>query len=133
MILHFDVERLRSLVYDAEKRIVEGVTPQPLYGQETGPGFWMVGDQGVYLMDNLPFPEGQETAEVCYADEVNPKTMEFDDWYDNKRLSFGGDDGVDFVPLLQIKDLVEIARLRGQEKVSCNLTPNNFSLFLESA
>lgn len=72
---------------------------RPLYNEtKPEPGFWVVGDQGVYLMHNGKMhdvPEG-ETQPVVYAVECNPHG-DFDDWYETKRRVFGGDDGVDFV------------------------------------
>jgi hypothetical protein len=73
-------------------------------------GLILVGDQGVYLMDNTNqglLADGvsvrDETAPenahafVAYADEINPEKLAFDEWWYNKRQAFGGDDGCCFI------------------------------------
>ena len=80
-----------------------------LYDEATGEGFWLVGDQGVYLMHNGAMHEradGDTTGQpVVYAREVNPET-DPDDWYDAKRSIFGGDDGVDFIERATVEKIV---------------------------
>ncbi|MBY0561507.1 MAG: DUF3085 domain-containing protein [Hyphomicrobium sp.] len=77
-------------------------------GRHKEPGLWLVGDTGVYLMSNgdpmLPDPKQPKRSLVAYAHECNPETMAFDDWWDAKRASFGGDDGVEFVPLASVPE-----------------------------
>jgi len=96
MDLHFswtEVEKLLDEVRAAQ-------TASTLYDQKTGKGLWMVGDHGVYLMANTkdgPREKARkkdDKAFVVYAKECNPDTMAFDDWWANKRASFGGDDCV---------------------------------------
>jgi hypothetical protein len=60
------------------------------------PGLWLVGDQGVYLMSNGVRDEDRPSSAV-YAEECNPDTVEFEDWWAFKRASFGGDDGVEYL------------------------------------
>lgn len=71
-----------------------------LYDQDTGKGFWLVGDQGVYLMPNTVGAQP-----VIYARECDPTKLDFDLWWQNKRASFGADDGVEFVPMEIIENL----------------------------
>lgn len=94
MKLTFTNENLKLLWADAEKHWPNGTRPS--YGQDENPeqGFWIVGDQGVYLMHNGMFPDG-EKAVVIYAEECNPEKTH--DWYEVKRATFGGDDGVDAI------------------------------------
>jgi hypothetical protein len=40
---------------------------------------------------------------IVYANEVNPDTMPFDAWWANKTRGFGGDDGVEFLPIADIE------------------------------
>ena len=98
-----------------------------LYDKETGPGIWMVGDDGVYLMSNaegvLAADDGSNLHFICYANEVNPKTMEFDDWWSAKRASFGGDDGCDFLKL----ESVEASLALGGD-LQLEVTPSSISL-----
>lgn len=89
------------------------------------PGLILVGDQGVYLMSNgkpgLPMvPRG---ANVAYANEVNPLTMEFDDWWNAKRASFGGDDGTHAIPAEVIR-----AHLPGEGDLVMKVTPDSITL-----
>lgn len=67
--------------------------PSTLYDIETGPGLWLVGDEGIYLMSNGTL----ENRPIVFAEECNPNTMSFDEWWEAKRCSFGGDDGVEFI------------------------------------
>ena len=50
----------------------------------------LVGDHGVYLMS---FAQEPDKRQIVYAEGCNPKTD--DDFYENKRHIFGGDDGAD--------------------------------------
>ena len=49
MRLTFDMKALRDLLAKAEPEW-KANGANSLYGEETGPGFWLVGDQGVYLL-----------------------------------------------------------------------------------
>ena len=64
-----------------------------------GPGLILVGDEGVYLMANVPSETvlAAGVPHVAYASEVNPKTLPFDSWWEAKRASFGPDDGTVFL------------------------------------
>ncbi len=99
------------------KKILEELrtahTAKTLYEQETGKGFWLVGDEGVYLMPNTT--DGchhtnlrkDEKRLVVYAEQCDPTTLDFDEWWNNKRASFGGDDGVEFIELELMERLVK--------------------------
>lgn len=107
MKLHFPWNEIEKLIEEVDT----ATTAKTLYEEETGKGLWLVGDQGVYLMPNTT--DGIHHAKlgkddrrlVVYARECNPDRMEFDDWWDNKRQSFGGDDGVEFLNLQEIRDM----------------------------
>lgn len=66
------------------------------------PGLWLVGDHGVYLCSNGKLAEGQKPL-VSYAEECNPHVN--NDWWDIKRATFGGDDGVDFLSATSLEAL----------------------------
>lgn len=66
------------------------------------PGLWLVGDHGVYLCSNGNLAEGQKPL-VAYAEECDPQVNE--DWWDVKRATFGGDDGVDFLSASSLEAL----------------------------
>lgn len=98
---------------------------RPLYKEKNvEPGFWVVGDQGVYLMHNgkcHDVPEG-ETQPVVYAEECNPHG-DFDDWWEVKRRVFGGDDGSDFVDRRVVEDCV-----RNGEDLEIEFTANSMKM-----
>lgn len=96
MKLTFTNANLKLLWASAEANWPNGT--RPTWGQEENPprGFWIVGDEGVYMMHNGTAPEGTENT-VIYAEECNPKTNP--DWYDVKHATFGGDDGADFIEM----------------------------------
>lgn len=106
MKLTFSNDRLQTLWASAEKNWPNGT--RPTYGQDDNPerGFWIVGDEGVYLMHNGTPPDGEKNV-VAYATECDPTTMEFDDWWENKRATFGGDDGVDFIDAATVKSAID--------------------------
>lgn len=72
---------------------------------EPAPALFLVGDQGIYLMSNGKpgLPRDEEAAKqqasgekfvkqrVAYAEGCDPEKD--DDYYENKRQLFGGDDG----------------------------------------
>ena len=99
---------------------------QPLYGTDTGPGLWLVGDQGVYLMPNTTCKEFT----VVYAHECDPTKLDFETWWANKRASFGGDDGVEFIDLKDIdRLLVPFQTAKKQPRhLRIEITPESFSL-----
>lgn len=72
------------------------------------PGLMLVGDQGIYLMSSgiphLPKDGGKpEESFVVYPKQCDPTKMEFDEWWEAKRAAFGGDDGVEFLPLESVE------------------------------
>jgi hypothetical protein len=54
---------------------------RPLYGDKTGPGLWLVGDDGVYLMPNTT----SKGRMIVFARECDPTKLPFDTWWANKR------------------------------------------------
>jgi hypothetical protein len=71
---------------------------------------WLVRDRGVYLMSNgLPpmLVEGSETKRVAaYAKGADPQADE--EWYRVKREVFGGDDGVENLPVSIFSGMMEL-------------------------
>ena len=66
------------------------------------PSLEIVGDDGVYILNHSTKTNSRNVEnhpKVVYAEECNPKTMEFDDWWEVKNNSFGGDDGVELLPI----------------------------------
>lgn len=77
----------------------------PLYGKKAGEGYWLVGDSGCYLMHNGQSVPGVERQPVAMAVECDPANG--DDWMTVKRSTFGGDDGVDFLPRRDIDPIID--------------------------
>lgn len=80
-------------------------TPYGLDADKARSGLWLVGDDGVYILSNGKLAEG-EKPQVCYARECDPSAPG-SDWYDYKRLHFGGDDGIEFFQAEDLLPLVE--------------------------
>ncbi|WP_414463337.1 DUF3085 domain-containing protein [Hyphomicrobium sp. DY-1] len=101
MKLHFPWDGIEKLLTE----VITATTARKLYGDVTGKGLWLAGDEGVYLMANTTDGEVNSKRRegdkpfVIYALECDPTKMPFEEWWANKRASFGGDDGVDFFPL----------------------------------
>jgi hypothetical protein len=82
----------------------------PHYGlrpcKDEQPGLWLVGDHGVYLLSNGKLAGGQKPL-VVYAEECDPATN--DDWFEVKRRTFGGDDGVNFLDAGQLEAMMAVS------------------------
>jgi hypothetical protein len=108
MKLTFKNEELKLLLNSAHVRWPLGL--RECYADEIQgkpvPGFWLVGDDGVYLMHNGTLPDGGVLPFVVYAEECNPKTMPFDEWWNNKNASFGADDGAEFIARDDMEKLI---------------------------
>lgn len=67
---------------------------------DSGPGLLICGDSGVYCMSTgnpaIPDPERNSPNKVVCAEGCDP-LKNADDWWDVKRRTWGGDDGVDFI------------------------------------
>ena len=122
MKLHFPWAKVSKAL--DEVRTAPGV--QTLYGNDTGPGLWLVGDRGVYLMPNTT----GNAFTVVYARECDPTKLDFETWWANKRASFGGDDGVEFIDLKDIDRLVAPFRAtnRTPRHLRIEISPARFSL-----
>jgi len=86
------------------------------FAGETGPGLFLVGDSGCYLMSTgqpgLKPDTGDSPNKVVYAEGCDPDKNQ-DTWWDLKQATFGGDDGVEFLPVSQddLKALKGCARI----------------------
>ena len=91
---------------------------------------WLVGDRGVYLMSNgLPsmLVEGSQTNNVvAYAQGVDPRVDK--EWYRVKHDVFGGDDGVEPLPLSLFSDLME---LNDDDTIKILLMPESILILAE--
>ena len=107
-MLSFPIECVRAVIArgraDAE---ANGGFRDPYHGLRASegeqPGLWLVGDHGVYLCSNGKLADGEKPL-VAYAEECNPDNN--DNWFDVKRSTFGGDDGVDFIDAEQLEAMM---------------------------
>lgn len=95
----FPILAVRKVIARGEEdAVANGGFRNPYYGTRPGegekPGFWLVGDEGVYIISNGKLAEGQKPL-VVYSTECHPKGD--NDWWDYKRRHFGGDDGIEFI------------------------------------
>jgi len=97
MRLHFPWGKVTKAL--AEVRSSSAI--RTLYGAVTGPGLWLVGDEGVYLMSNTT----TDKRTIIYARECDPTKHDFETWWANKRAGFGGGDGVEFIELRNIDQI----------------------------
>ncbi|WP_018240610.1 DUF3085 domain-containing protein [Ensifer sp. BR816] len=101
----------------------------PYYGFRPGkderPGVWLVGDNGVYLLSNGKLADGAK-ALVVYAEECDPASN--DDWFEVKRGTFGGDDGVDFIDAAQLEAMM--AASPGATHLRIVFTSGTMQLFM---
>jgi hypothetical protein len=113
----------KVLMAVAEVRAARDV--RTLYGAKTGPGLWLVGDEGVYLMSNTT----AKARTIVYARECDPTKLPFDTWWANKQATFGGGDGIEFVPLKDIEtSAAEFQKEYGPPRFfHVDMTPDNFS------
>lgn len=106
-ILTFPWSKVAKLIVEIDT----ATTARPLHGRDTGKGFWLVGDEGVYLMANttdgkLHRRRSDYKISPVYADQCDPTRMHFDQWWEAKRTLYGGDDGVDFFPLTGLETIL---------------------------
>lgn len=96
------------------------------------PGLWLVGDEGVYLMSNgepaLLAPGHTGGRKIVYASEVDPTKFGFDHWWDAKRRSFGGDDGINYIPYHEI--IRALATWGPTDPLRLEMTPGRLALVL---
>ena len=105
----FPIEAVRRVIERGKQdAAAHGGFCNPYHGTKPGeseqPGFWLVGDQGVYIMSNGKLTEGDRPL-VLYSDECHP--VGNPDWYDYKRRHFGGDDGIAFIDAEQLIPLLD--------------------------
>ena len=124
----FPILAVRKVIARGEEdAAANGGFRNPYYGSRPGegekPGFWLVGDEGVYILSNGKLAEGQRPF-VVYAEECNPKTNP--DYWHYKRQHFGGDDGIEFLDGFMLVKL--IAARPGCTHLKIVLQPNSMQL-----
>ncbi|TIV58688.1 DUF3085 domain-containing protein [Mesorhizobium sp.] len=121
MRLTFRADKIRVLLAAAESRWSLGLRRR--FRVKDPAGFWLVGDQGVYLMHN---GKATKHKQIVYAQECNPETMPFDQWWAAKRDSFGDDDGLEFIDAGLVRDAVA-----ANSPLIFEFTETTMSVFIE--
>lgn len=129
-MLSFPIESVRAVIArgraDAE---ANGGFRNPHYGlhpdRDEEPGVWLVGDYGVYLCSNGKLLGGEKPF-VAYALECDPRTN--DDWFEVKRRTFGGDDGVEFIDAAQLEAMM--AACPNARHLGVKFEPDSMELFI---
>ena len=70
----------------------------------------MVGDDGVYFTSLQKHFVSPNEIPIAYAEGCNPKVDEFDDWWELKRATWGGDDGVEYIDRETIQQMLTKCR-----------------------
>ena len=67
---------------------------------------------------------------VVYARECDPTKLQFETWWANKRASFGGDDGVEFIAMADIEQIAAQPPFPGMapDHLLIDITPSSFSI-----
>lgn len=97
--------------------------------------YWLVGDNGVYFCTESLNPNNPESGRfVVFAENCNPEAMEFDEWWEVKQATWGGDDGVEKFhiselekALTTIKHLRSAHKDRGHNYLRVHCTPNSLN------
>jgi len=107
------------------------------YGKKRGKGFWLVGDQGVYLMSNstvvlpsadtIDSPPEQRHSFVAYGQGLSPDD---ENWWELKRATFGGDDGVEFIGLRTMKGAIALAKSKHRNYIELDISPTGIGIDL---
>lgn len=117
----------RSHIEKLLKHSIKSRSHDSWYGEKTGPGLFLVGDQGVYFMSTGSKQPRSIKDRVAYTREGDPDNH---DWYDVKQTAFGGDDGVMFIPAkivtgwLQRHYTKNFRNAKALKIISFNLTPS---------
>jgi hypothetical protein len=141
MIITFDKKKTQAVVNLAKAYIPK---PEPYYEWSNGEisadpvsGVVLVGDHGVYIMPHGADPKTNTAADgfgweeynenrISYALECDPRSkMSIETVYENKRRSFGPDDGVIFLPIGKIQSWIDGSP---GKLIKCNLWPDSIKL-----
>ncbi|NSZ09747.1 DUF3085 domain-containing protein [Agrobacterium tumefaciens] len=129
-MLSFPIESVRAVIARGRTdAVANGGYRNSHYGLHRGrdekPGVWLVGDHGVYLCSNGKLPDGEKPF-VAYALECDPRTN--DDWFEVKRRTFGGDDGVEFIEAAQLEAM--ISACPNARHLGVSFQPDSMELFI---
>jgi hypothetical protein len=132
MILHFDQALVRQLLAHSQAAPARRAAFDQ--AEPAGPGLWLVGDSGVYLMSNglpgLLREPGTSRQFVCRAIEADPDALGYERADDAKRASFGGDDGVEFIDAADL--LAALAGYKPAEPLALDVTAESIGILLSN-
>jgi hypothetical protein len=96
-----------------------------------GPQLLLVGDDGVYLMSSglpaMPGAKGGTSNFVVYAKQCDPTKMSDDRCRDAKERYFGGDDGIEYLPVALFEQALATYPETGKELLM-NLSPSGMGI-----
>ena len=135
--LTFDTKELAALLADAQRAWAADPTVRTYCGMYDEQGFWLVGDEGVYLMHNGKTSarvngaimagdvfNGEKIA-VVYAKESDPRKG---DTWDSKRALFGADDGIELLARQSVEAWIASLIKHKQATGSINITPDAITI-----
>jgi len=102
-----EVEQLLQILRDAKMPVVQ-----------------LVGDDGIYLVTSAASNKGKPF--VVHSKQCNSSKMAFDEWWDAKRAIFGGDDGVEKIPLRDVE--AALATYPPGRDLEFDMSPNSFAM-----
>ena len=111
--LTFDIDKLQEVIDYARLNPLRDKDDNTLWqggygsGRVEHPTVLLVGDQGVYY---IPGGSGVEYGPIAYAKECNPDTC--DEWYENKRDTWGGDDGCESMDAEDLEKMIQIDNVK---------------------
>lgn len=123
--LSFNVGKVRTLLGQS-KRATQRFHPYQQLTDDVpcGPGLFLVGDAGVYLMTNAVQPK--PTMPYCMARQADPDRVGPAKADDVKRATFGADDGVEYMDAATVETW--IAGVPDDQEVSIKLSPSSMAL-----
>ena len=138
--LTFDTNELAALLADAKRAWAADKTVRTYCGLYNEPGFWLVGDEGIYLMHNGKTHvrangtvtghekiavAGDQKIAVVYAKECDPRKG---DTWDSKRRLFGADDGIELITRQSAEAWINSLVAHKQATGAINITPDAITI-----
>lgn len=129
-----DPDRRQALEEMTTNGICWNARPEDLDPRKVPPGLILVGDEGVYLLANVPHDiavgdMADKGGHVAYAREADPRRLPFEAWYAAKTEGFGGDDGTEFLDGAGLRPVLEDC-VRLGEPFRMEITPDSIGLIV---
>ena len=121
-----DVEAIKEL-YEHTKGCAKH---KKTYGGLTGPGLWLVHDQGVYLMSNgiphLEDPDRPKSSKIVQAKGCDPKKD--DGWWEESCQLVGGDDFVEHLPISSWDRIFKLSEKCSNGRIEIEVTNKSIAV-----